>query len=304
MLKIDSGMHIIAPAKLNLFLYIIGRDDRNYHILQSLFCKIPSLADELVIIVDDDVEGIKVETTYDDSLKCHHIIENNIVLRAAKSLLNLAEQNHLLTRNNYNAIIKLHKKIPIGSGLGGGSSDAAAVIIALNQLWEFNFSNNILLELGEQIGDDIKFFISSMNAMYLDGNRSCDITLGMKFPVLIVKPEYGVDTIAAYSYYREHYPTKSLCKMIACGDEIHHAVLQHVHSGSNDLYSAAVALRPQIVNVIDALQKQEGNVVARMSGSGSACFGIFDSNEAAMNAMNNIVKEYPTWWCHIDMITL
>ena len=139
-----------APAKINLFLHIVGRRADGYHLLQSVF-RLIDLQDTIYIRIRDDGE-IHRASQHPDVPEAQ-----DLTIRAARLLK--AHANCSL-----GADIAIEKRIPMGGGLGGGSSDAATVLIALNYLWKLNLSRKTLMELGLQLGADVPFFIFGKNA--------------------------------------------------------------------------------------------------------------------------------------------
>lgn len=141
---------LAAPAKLNLFLHVVGRRPDGYHLLQTVF-RLIDLSDSLDI--DTRRDGKIVRDT--DMLGVEH--DDDLVVRAAKAL-----QQH--TGRKLGAQIRVRKRIPSGAGLGGGSSDAATVLIALNRLWQTGLSRQELKQLGLSLGADVPLFIFGQNA--------------------------------------------------------------------------------------------------------------------------------------------
>lgn len=263
-------LRIKSSAKLNLFLHISGRDERNYHILQSLFCIIPNLYDEITF---EKKQASCVEVISNEN------IVDNIILKAAQAI-----------GVNKDIQITLQKNIPIGSGLGGGSSNAAQTLLALNQLFKLNLSQQALIDT--KIGDDVEFFLLQKNCVYFDEQKRQNVNLNLKLHLLLVKPNFSLSTPEVYKVFRELVPTSTLQPIK--GDIIH-----NIFHGNNDLYIAAQKVNSDITNVISAIECQKGMIVTRMSGSGSTCFGIFESDESARDAMLNIRNKYPEWFCHI-----
>ena len=150
-IAIASALSLLAPAKLNLFLHVLGRRPDGYHDLQSVF---------RCISLFDEIQIEKRPTDQPLTLSCNvdlGDLQDNLVLRAA-ALLQERSSTH------YGAHVILKKQIPVGAGLGGGSSDAAAVLVGLNYLWSLNFTAAELQQLGAELGADIPFFIQGGDA--------------------------------------------------------------------------------------------------------------------------------------------
>jgi len=270
---------INSPAKINLFLYVIGRDIRGYHILQSLFHTIPSLNDKL---------AIEIDTSGKCEVHSNASITDNLVIKAAKKILQLTHNE------KYGVKIHLQKSIPIGAGLGGGSSNAATTLIEINKILNLGLSTGQLIHLSHDIGDDVKFFLMQQKCVYFDGlHRPYEVNIDQPLNILLVKPNFGISTAEFFKLYREQIKTSEL-KPIVQKDKI----LEYILDGDNQLYDIAQKIQPKIIDVISELRKQKGIITTRMSGSGSTCFGIFDDEVLLKNAKYNISKIYPEWFLH------
>jgi len=139
-----------APAKLNLFLHITGQRADGYHNLQTVFQFL------------DYCDELQFKPRQDDKIECHYNIsgiepENDLIVKAAKLLLLSAQK---MKKHTTGVDIFLNKKLPMGGGLGGGSSDAATTLVALNELWQLDLSRNHLAEIGLQLGADVPVFVN------------------------------------------------------------------------------------------------------------------------------------------------
>jgi len=175
-----------APAKINLFLKVFGLRNDGYHVIESLIQKI-TLYDELSFSLSDD---IFLSTDSDIP------VEENLVYRAA-----------LLLKNTFNvaggAEIKLKKNIPIGAGLGGGSSDAAAALLGLSRLWSLKCSREDLGEIAGQLGSDVPFFLyGALSFAHGRGEKIIPKRINKSFTVMLVKPNIFVSTAWAYKNFR------------------------------------------------------------------------------------------------------
>lgn len=244
-----------APAKLNLFLHIVGRRDDGYHRLQSLF----------VLIDWGDVLHF---TRRDDGVLARHDLTvalpaEDLTLRAARAL-----QSASGTR--LGAAIEVDKRVPWGAGLGGGSSDAASTLIALNRLWGLNLRRRELAGIAATLGADVPFFIGGHAAIVEGvGERLKAVTLpAQRF--LVVKPEPGLATVDVFRHPRvvRDTPEQSVAAILSG------FLAGGAGFGHNDLQAAAVALCPEVGHALSKLETRCGN--ARMSGSGSAVFAWLD----------------------------
>ena len=243
-----------APAKLNLFLHVIGRRADGKHLLESIFILI-DLADELDFTLRDD--GAIVRT---GDLECE--AEKDLCVRAAAALQEAAGKPPA------GAEIHVKKRIPAGAGLGGGSSDAATTLIALNRLWGLDLPREELTRIGEALGADIPFFIRGANA-FVEGIG--EIITPMDVPpaeYAVLWPGRGVSTAKIFSSPSLTRDSESL-KIAIFSDLLRNRWPEL--PGHNDLQKTAVGLEPAILQALDVLAPFGE---ARMTGSGSAVFAL------------------------------
>ncbi len=184
-------MQVVAPAKINLSLKIISRRDDGFHELDTLMAPI-SLYDEIRIDKGGSVEGINFRC--DDSSVPQG--EANLAVRAAQAFFET-------TKIKPAASIELKKKILHGAGLGGGSSDAASVLLALNELFDAKLSPEALAEIATPIGSDVPFFVFQSAALCKGhGEMVTPIKLKRQFSILLLKPDFAVSTAWAYSRWQ------------------------------------------------------------------------------------------------------
>ena len=185
-------MQVIAPAKINLSLKVLGRRSDGFHEIETLIAPI-SLCDEVKIEQRSGKQ--KIAFRCDDPSVPKG--EGNLVVRAAKVFFEETAISSSIS-------IELKKRIPHGAGLGGGSSDAASTLLALNELFETNLPREALAKMAEMIGSDIPFFIFQSAAVCKGrGELVSPARLREQLPVLLLKPEFGVPTQWAYSRWRE-----------------------------------------------------------------------------------------------------
>src|SRR4029077_8597640 len=185
-----KAMQVLAPAKINLSLKILSQREDGFHEIETLIAPI-SLCDELKI----DKKGKGIEFRCDDPFVPQD--EDNLVVRAAKSFFAAVKMKPA-------ASIDLKKKIPHGAGLGGGSSDAAATLLALNQLFETSLTREELAKLGSEIGSDVPFFIFESAAICRGrGELVTPMELPEQLSILLLKPDFVVATAWAYSRWHD-----------------------------------------------------------------------------------------------------
>jgi len=248
-----------APAKLNLFLHVTGRRNDGYHLLQTVF-RLLDFSDQL---------GFNLRR--DDVIKLHSPIagvpeESDLCVRAAK----LLQQESGV---NQGVEIFLTKRIPLGGGLGGGSSDAATTLLALNYLWKLNFNKNQLIELGLQLGADVPVFIFGENAFAEGvGEKLVPITLPPAWYLVLIPPLH-VSTAEVFS-------SKELTRNTIPIKIPPFSIWQ----GHNDLESVVCQKYPEVAVYLEWLKQLKNTTIAAMSGSGACVFAEFEAESAARAA--------------------
>lgn len=252
-----------APAKLNLFLHVIGRRQDGYHLLQTVF-RFLDFSDELSF--DLRTDGV---------IKLHNPLpgvpeEKDLCVRAAKLL-------QRETAVDLGADIYLQKKIPMGGGLGGGSSDAATTLLALNHLWETNLTMEVLLELGLQLGADVPVFIFGQNAFAEGiGEQLTTVELPPAWYLVLVPPVH-VSTAEIFSskeLTRNTIPIK--------------IPPFSIRQGHNDLESVVCGSYPEVARCLEWLKQLENTTIAAMSGSGACVFAEFATEREATAAFEQL----------------
>ena len=254
-------MQVIAPAKINLSLRVLGRRSDGFHEIETLIAPI-SLCDEIKIEQRSGKQEIAFRCD-DPSVPKG---EDNIVVRAA----NVFFQKTKITSG---ISIALKKRIPHGAGLGGGSSDAASTLIALNELFETNLPREALAKMAEMIGSDVPFFIFQSAALCKGrGELVSPTRLREQLSVLLLKPEFGVPTQWAYSRWRDSHEIPG----VSYGAQ---AFAQQ--SFVNDLERPVFEKFVFLAQLKMWLVKQPEVSAALMSGSGSTVFAVLRSNANA-----------------------
>ncbi len=271
----------LAPAKINLFLHITGRRADGYHLLQSVFSLI-DLHDTVFLKVRDDGE-------------IHRVTENANVPEAQDLCVRAAKLLQAHSNCALGADIGLIKNIPMGGGLGGGSSDAATVLIALNHIWNLGLSKTTLMALGLKLGADVPFFIFGENAWVEGiGEKIQPIQLPDSHFV-IVTPKVHVSTAEIFSaeeLTRNTFPTtiaafSEMLNLKQIGKEKQSLVFERENeSFHNDLEAVVCQKYPAVNACLNCLNQFSQ---ARMSGSGASVFVAAENLAEA----NNIVKAMP-----------
>jgi len=257
MLEKNGYIKYLAPAKLNLFLKIINKRSDGYHNLQSIFQNI-NLYDEIYIKLRNDGK-INLHNTAVQIPK-----ELDLGYKAAKILL---------TGTEIGADIVIDKNIPVGSGLGGGSSDAATILMALNSLGSINFKKNKLMKLGLNLGADVPFFIFGKNAWVEGVGEKLSPVEAPESTFFICVPDLSISTQSIFNSFELTKPSIPLKIASYFDGEIY-------DSAKNDLEGTVIKKHKEIADLLSWL-KNFG--FARMSGSGSSVFiKVKDENEARL----------------------
>jgi 4-diphosphocytidyl-2-C-methyl-D-erythritol kinase len=259
------GEPLPAPAKINLFLHVTGRRSDGYHLLQTVF-RFIDFVDSLIFLPRDDGK-IVLETPLPNIPA-----EKNLVVRAARLL-----QEKAGIKNGVS--IRLEKRLPSGGGLGGGSSDAATTLLALNHLWQIDFSRLELQKLGLALGADVPVFIFGENAFAEGvGEKLTPVDLPSTWYLLLFPPVES-DTAAVFRApgLRRDTPIMRIADWKA-------------GQGHNDLEPVATALYPAIGEYLCWLREHVGE--ARMSGSGATVFAEFPYEKSAYSLANQL----PSHW--------
>ena len=265
-------MEEVARAKLNLALHVRGRESDGYHRIETLFA---FCEDGDLLRVERRREiSLAIEGRFAASLASQ---SDNLVLRAARSL---AERYAISS----GAALTLDKRLPVASGIGGGSADAAAALRLLDRWWALGASAQALLDVAAPLGADVPACLLSKTLRGEGrGDRLVEVSLpGLSgLPVLLVNPGVAVATGAVFQAWH--------------GDD-GGPLPDDFRLGRNDLQDPAISIAPGIAEVLDLLSAQRGVDFVRMSGSGATCFALFDDQAGRDRAAALIATARPGWW--------
>jgi 4-diphosphocytidyl-2-C-methyl-D-erythritol kinase len=273
---------LLAPAKVNLALHVTGRRVDNYHLLDS------------IAVFADVGDRVEIKEAEEFSLSvtgpfAAHAPGNSTDLawRAATAFFDL-------TGTKPAAAIRVEKNIPAGAGLGGGSADAGAVLAGLNRHFATGLSNDDLAAIGLKLGADVPMCLAGRALRARGIGEDIQAIEGWPpLPMVLVWPGVVVSTATVFSALeRRDNPALPESPTVDTLDE----ALEFLLACRNDLEAPALALAPVIGEVLQALRTTEGCVLARMSGSGSACFGLFASDVEAIDGAAKIARARPDWW--------
>ncbi len=275
-------MTLEAPAKINLGLHILFKRPDGYHEIETVFHRI-DWYDRITL--RPRKRGI--------SLSCNlpyiPTDDRNLCVRAVKQLF-------ALTRYDGGLHIDLEKHVPVGAGLGGGSSDAATVLKGVNDLYEFHAPDDVLFNIAGHLGSDIPFFLGAKTALATGrGEKLENLALELPYTILVVYPDVHVSTKWAYqnlqpsSYQRENERAPSLKEIWLEGSI--DLIRNHVR---NDFEPTIFPSFPVIGEAKEMLYSN-GAAFALMSGSGSCVFGLFSNRETALACVERLPKTYVSW---------
>jgi 4-diphosphocytidyl-2-C-methyl-D-erythritol kinase len=250
-----------SPAKINLFLHICGRQKNGYHELQTLF-QLLDYGDQIGIELNDSSHISLVDRI--DGVNT----EENLIFRAAQLLLNYRP------RPTLGANIYVRKQIPMGGGLGGGSSNAATVLVALNHMWNCQLSQTTLLALGKSLGADVPVFINGHSAFAQGiGEKFTETHISSAY-YLVATPAQHISTQAIFSH--PDLPRNS--RKIDINE-------YEFASTQNDCEKLVCKLQPEVANLLNRLLHY---APSRMTGTGSSVFAVFATFESAKNVLQHL----------------
>jgi len=272
-------VRIRAPAKVNLYLRVLGKRRDGYHLIDTII--VPVSLFDVIEIRRLKVKGTKSPNTR-ITVSCDHPSvprgEKNIVFRAARLLMPRVDTDQ-------GVHIRVRKRIPIGAGLGGGSTDAAATLIGLNRLFKLGLSDDRLEKLALSLGADVPFFIRARPARAGGiGERLRPLAGTARFWLVIIYPGFPVSTAWAYKALPRKLTkpivNTSIATSLKSFDKLAGLLV-------NDLESVTLDRYPKI-RLLKKMLLREGAVSGLMSGSGSAVFGIFKSKGEAQKAFHRL----------------
>ena len=271
-----------APAKINLYLHVTARRTDGYHLLDSL------------IVFAEAGDTIEVEDAGELSLTCDGPFAaalgpppTNLAFRAARLL---AARAGIDAR----ARIRLTKRLPVASGIGGGSADAAAVLRALCKLWGKRTASVDLHDIAAALGADIPVCLHGRPAFIGGIGELIDPAPALPAAaLLLVNPGIALATERVFKSFKG--PHSAAARFDAPPRDAAD-LAELLLARRNDLTDASIAQVPEIGTVLSALERAPGARLARMSGSGATCFALFDDPETAQAAGRELSAAYPRWW--------
>lgn len=273
---------MLARAKINLYLHVLGRRADGYHRLDSLVV-FAETGDEIAVAHGHGLT-LKIVGPFAGNLAAD---DDNLVLRAARGLRDLVGFTA-------GAAITLTKNLPVASGIGGGSADAAATLQALIALWTIAPDRAALEQLALSLGADVPVCLAGRSS-FMGGIGEEIAPVGALPPayLLLVNPGIATPTPAVFKARQGAFspggrwlePPKDVA-----------ALAEVLRSRGNDLTDAAITVTPVIRDVLDAIAQTESCLLSRLSGSGATCFGLYAGAAEAEAARKAVLQAHPGWW--------
>lgn len=277
-----DAVKVFAPAKINLFLHVGEQRSDGYHALESLVV-FADVGDELLIepakafsLTLDGPFGAKLADEGD-----------NLIAKAARALGAKAGRSP-------DVRITLTKNLPVASGIGGGSADAAAALRGLVQFWDLKIPHDELHTIAESLGSDVPACLLSETLWMTGRGEGIQPVPGLPpAPLVLVNPGVAVSTARIFANLKNRVGVGQAAKPKADLSVL--ALADYFKSNRNDLEKPAREIAPAIDEVLQAIS-HSGALRARMSGSGATCFGLFADDKSAETAAAKIAEDHPDWW--------
>lgn len=271
-----------APAKVNLTLHVTGKRADGYHLLDSLVA-FAGVGDTLAF---DAADGLSLTLT-GPTAAALQADEDNIVLRAARAL---AAHAGVAPR----ARITLTKRLPVAAGIGGGSADAAAALRGLVRLWKLDIPEDDLRAIGLTLGADVPVCLAGRpTAMTGVGEHLAPAPALPPAWLVLVNPRRPLSTPAVFKARSGEFTAPAPLTAPPADAQ---ALAVALAARRNDLTQAAISLEPVVADMLALIAAQPGCLLARMSGSGATCFGLFADTATAQPAAAALTAAQPGWW--------
>ncbi|MCX7876320.1 MAG: 4-(cytidine 5'-diphospho)-2-C-methyl-D-erythritol kinase [Melioribacteraceae bacterium] len=268
-------IEIKAPAKINIGLKVVSKREDGYHNLSTLFYPIYDLYDILIFEIADNFSFL----CNDKSIPSD---DKNLVIKAK----NILEKE---TNKKFNVRIELIKNIPSEAGLGGGSSDAAATLISLCELFSLNITNEKLMSLALDLGSDVPFFIKSKPAIGKSRGEILEhIDFEINYPILIVNPKIKISTKEAFE---KIIPTNEELEIKSFLEKQKNNLYDYKNFFINDFEFSVFEKFPEIKRIKEIMYENNA-LFSSMSGTGSTVYGIFNNEEEIKNVISKLPDNY------------
>lgn len=278
-----EAVTIHAPAKINLALHVTGRRSDGYHLIETLV--VFTRFGDRVTVAAAERDRFAISGTFGAGLVGD---ESNLVLRARDAL-----RGEFPDSTQQPVSIMLEKNLPVASGVGGGSSDAAATLRGLAQLWRLEPDDAQLERIGLPLGADLPMCLAAQPLIARSiGELLSPVPVFPALGLVLVNPGMAVSTAAVFEALQPHDGEK-LPPLL--GNPDFHSICNWLETTRNDLEATARGIQPAIGTALAALKKADAHF-SRMSGSGATCFGIFETGNVAKRAAAKIRERHPGWF--------
>ena len=313
-------------AKINLSLKIVGNTPIGYHLIESYVTKL-NLSDIVAITYAKDLHAknsgtrcyIKPNYPCSTLMDYNQFIEfdddifylaysSNIVIKTAELLRHYIWAHDILHNGMEDVVIFITKNIPIAAGLGGGSSNAATTLLLLCRVWEISLTSEQIQEIATQLGADVYLFTKAETSFLMTGigNILIEHKIYDGLHLVLLNPIKQLATAAVYALTSKLRSglkprLKGVDQSSVCQNSVFSANTIEVLSTPNDLQPAAIMLCSDIKVALDLLAAQNGCVTAKVTGSGSTCFAVYNTAENALKAKIVVEKSHSEWWCYHEI---
>ena len=276
---------MLAPAKINLDLLITGRRDDGYHLLDSIVA-FTDFGDQLFAEPSDHL-SLSISGPFAAGLKPD---ENNLIIKAARLI---CEKVGISPNIKFNLI----KNLPLASGIGGGSADAAAALKFCIEILSIKIAKTTLNHIALELGADVPVCLLSETChMQGIGEKITRLNFNKQLHLLLMNPMVSVSTPAVFKQYENLSGGFDQNRSLA-NDQIHlPLILDILKESRNSLSEATLNIEPEINNVLHCLSNTDDVLITRMSGSGATCFALYEKQESCLNAAQRMKNNKPDWW--------
>jgi len=275
----------VAPAKVNLYLHVVGRRPDGYHLLDSLIA-FADIGDRVTATLSDT---LSLTVGGPEAAALANLGDDNLVLRAARLLADAGEPGGAT-----GAALHLEKTLPVASGIGGGSSDAAATLRVLDGLWQSRLPAAELAALALRLGADVPACLAAQPVWVGGVGEQLEPVADLPpAGIVLANPRRALPTAAVFRQRRGPFAASGRFTAMPADAAGLAAMLARRR---NDLTEAALTLVPEIAAVLDRLAGLPGSLLARMSGSGATCFALFADRAAALQAAADLTHAEAGWW--------
>lgn len=280
-------IQLLARAKINLAIDVLEKRQDGFHEVEMIMQSI-DLADEITVTCDEANETSINITTKGFEIPTD---QRNIMWKAVELLL-------VKSNSKAKVHINITKNIPTQAGLGGGSADGAAVLLAVKKLLNLSFSQEELMRFGAELGSDIPFMFNGGTALATGrGEKITPILSASPMWVVLIKPDFGISTAKAYQKIGQvriiHPDVMAMREQI-----VQRKPLNHITAFAGNVIEQAVRADYPIIDEMKHALTTQGASLAMLSGSGSTVFGLFDQQEKAIRTREQMVRQYD-YWCQV-----